>query len=137
MSEMFDPSTRVVNRRREKESLYIGRGTIWGNPFTSIQDRKTKAEFVVKTREQSVELYENYLLTQPTLLYRLPELNGHQLGCFCKPLSCHGDILVRHLKGMLLLRAEFAMPDLAIDWSDPQKIEDLIRYSHLASQMRY
>lgn len=29
------------------------------------------------------------------LLKDLHELKGKTLGCFCKPLSCHGDILVR------------------------------------------
>jgi hypothetical protein len=28
---------------------------------------------------------------------RVLELKGKQLGCFCKPLSCHGDVLAEWL----------------------------------------
>jgi hypothetical protein len=129
----FDSNTSVVNRRTEKETLYIGRGSIWGNPFTAIHDKKTKAEFVVETRQQSIEGYKQYLLRSPALLFRLLELNGHKLGCFCKPQSCHGDILVWALKGMLRMMRDYRVPDGVLDWTDPARIEQLVWYSDLVS----
>jgi hypothetical protein len=125
----FDTATRAVNRRTEQETLYIGRGSIWGNPFTSIQNRQTKAEFIVTTREESVLAYKDYILKSPVLLHRLLELNGHKLGCFCKPKSCHGDILVYLLKGMIrrLNDSRITDPSL-IDWTRPERIQQLLSY---------
>lgn len=131
----FDPKTRVVNRKSEKEEVYIGRGSIWGNPFTSIKDRKTAAEFVVNTREESVQMYKEWILRQPGLLHRLLELNGKVLGCFCKPQSCHGDTLVYLLKGMLRMLEDYRVPDGAIDWSDEDRIKQLVWYSDLVRDM--
>ena len=28
----------------------------------------------------------------------IPELEGMQLGCWCKPFRCHGDILIKLFK---------------------------------------
>lgn len=85
--------TKVVNKYKEPYDVYIGRGSKWGNPFTHIKDRKTKAEFIVKSREESIEKYRQWILSQPNLLNDIHELKGKTLGCFCKPKSCHGDVL--------------------------------------------
>ena len=129
----FDTATRAVNRRTEKETLYIGRGSIWGNRFTCIQNYQTKAEFVVATREESVLAYKDDILKNPTLLCRLLELNGHKLGCFCKPKSCHGDILVYLLKGMICMLNGLRVTSTAVDWSDANRIKQLIWYADLMS----
>ena len=129
----FDTATRAVNRRAEQETLYIGRGSIWGNRFTCIQNYQTKAEFVVATREESVLAYKDDILKSPTLLCRLLELNGHKLGCFCKPKSCHGDILVYLLKGMICMLNGLRVTSTAVDWSDANRIKQLIWYADLMS----
>ena len=92
--------TRVVNKYKESYDVYIGRGSKWGNPFTHISDKKTKAEFIVDTREQVIESYRDCVVKQPQLLKDLHELKGKTLGCFCKPKSCHGDILVELVNGL-------------------------------------
>jgi Domain of unknown function (DUF4326) len=38
-------------------------------------------------------MYRDYLLGRPDLLALLPGLRGKRLGCWCKPLPCHADIL--------------------------------------------
>lgn len=86
--------TKVVNLNKDKYDVYIGRGSKWGNPYTSIKDRKTLAKFVVDTREESIEKYWEHVLGSPELMESHKELEGKTLGCFCKPKSCHGDILV-------------------------------------------
>jgi len=43
-------------------------------------------------------MYEVHIRRSPKLLAALPELVGKRLGCYCKPLACHGDVLVRLLK---------------------------------------
>lgn len=86
--------TRVVNKYKESYDVYIGRGSIWGNPYTHRDLAGTKAQFKTETREEAIEKYREYILQKPELLAKLPELEGKVLGCFCKPQSCHGDVLV-------------------------------------------
>ena len=49
------------------------------------------------TREQVIQMYELHLRHSPDLIAALPELAGKRLGCYCKPLNCHGDVLVKLL----------------------------------------
>ena len=86
-------TTRVVNRRVEPFDIYIGRGSIWGNPYTHLAG-PTQAKFSVPSREIAIEKYREYLMARPDLLAKIPELKDKVLGCYCKPAACHGDILV-------------------------------------------
>lgn len=84
--------TEVVNKRDRLYDVYIGRGSIWGNPFT-----------VEKYgRDGCIDKYEHYirdkLQNNPELWQELQKLEGKVLGCFCKPKRCHGDILVKILE---------------------------------------
>lgn len=78
----------VVNKYKEPFDVYIGRGSIWGNPFP-MQD-KTDAE-----RERVIAEYEAYIRNDPFLRSQIPSLAGKTLGCFCKPKHCHGDVIVK------------------------------------------
>lgn len=87
--------TTIVNINRTKEyDVYCGRGSKWGNPFTHIKDRETKATFIVNTRSEAIAKYKEWILTQPELLDSLDELKDKVLGCFCLPKSCHCEVLV-------------------------------------------
>ena len=77
--------TKVVNKYHEEYDIYIGRGSIWGNPFVIGIDGD---------REEVIKKYREYIMRSPDLLAALPKLKGKTLGCFCKPKSCHGGILV-------------------------------------------
>ena len=90
-------NTKVVNIKKQKCDVYIGRGSKWGNPYTHLKTQ-TLAEFKVDTREESIERYKEYVLNNKYLLSCLNELYGQKLGCYCKPLPCHGDILVELVK---------------------------------------
>ena len=85
---------RVVNLNKEDYDVFIGRGSKWGNPFTHIKDKLTLATHIVETREEAIEKYREYILDNEELMNSLDELDGKVLGCYCKPLSCHGDILL-------------------------------------------
>lgn len=76
--------TRVVDKRIAPYDVYIGRGSKWENPFIVGKHGD---------REHVVEMYRAWICTQPQLLKDIHELKGKTLGCFCKPLPCHGDIL--------------------------------------------
>jgi hypothetical protein len=84
----------VVHCKRAAFDVYIGRPGIWGNPFSFKPN--TRARYVLPTREEALAAYEEWLLAQPALVAKVKaELKGKVLGCWCAPLSCHGDILTR------------------------------------------
>ena len=89
--------TTVVHCKKDPYDVYIGRPSIWGNPFTHKPD--TTAQVTVSTREHAIQLYEKHLLDSPELLAKLPELKGKVLGCWCKPNACHGDVLAAYADG--------------------------------------
>lgn len=88
--------TTVINiHDYGKYDVFIGRTSIWGNPYS--HKSGTLAKFKTKTRKESIDKYEEYIRNSPELISKLPELHNKTLGCFCKPLSCHGDILIKLL----------------------------------------
>lgn len=78
---------KVVHCKREPYDVYIGRGSIWGNPFRLGPEC---------SREQSIQQYREYLQNTPELLKKVRELRGKVLGCWCSPKPCHGDVLVEY-----------------------------------------
>ena len=76
--------TTVVHCKKEPYDTYIGRPSKWGNPFIVGKDG---------TREEVIQKYREWLLSQDELLASLPELKGRRLGCWCAPKACHGDVL--------------------------------------------
>lgn len=81
--ELFE-KTRVVHFKKDPYDIYCGRPSKWGNPFTIGKDG---------TRKEVIEKYRQWIKNQPELLKSLPELKGKTLGCWCKPLACHCDVL--------------------------------------------
>jgi hypothetical protein len=99
--------TKVVNVKNERCDIYIGRRDTrlhFGNPFTHLPVKNTRAGIQVGTREEAVEAYRKWLkgeayqdydqVRKEWILQRLPELKDKVLGCHCVPLLCHGNILV-------------------------------------------
>lgn len=89
--------TKLVNLNKEPYDIYIGRGSKWGCPFTTIKNRPTLAKEIVDSKEEALAKYKEYVLASPELMEALDELEGKILGCFCKPEKCHGDILLELL----------------------------------------
>lgn len=88
--------TRVINLKNTKDyTVYIGRPGYFGNPFLVGKDGDRK-EVLLKYKEY----FYSRLKTDPEFLKRIKELKGKILGCFCKPLLCHGDIIVEFLEGV-------------------------------------
>lgn len=77
-------TTKVVHCKKSKFDVYIGRPSIWGNPFEMGKDG---------TREEVIQKYRDWFLTQPDLQRRIGELKGKTLACWCSPKACHGDVL--------------------------------------------
>lgn len=68
-------------------SVYIGRGSLFGNPFRLAVDGN---------REQVIAMFQDHLDKNPELQAAVKsQLKGKNLVCFCAPLACHGDILLK------------------------------------------
>lgn len=89
--------TKVVNLRFAPYDVYIGRAGkgkdgYFGNPI------KLKPG---ESRGSTIEKYKIYfynrIQTDEEFKKKVLELQGKTLGCFCKPNSCHGDVIKEYL----------------------------------------
>lgn len=98
-TKKLNPVNKVVHCKKEPYDVYIGRPSKWGNPFTHLLS-DTKALYKVTTRLEAVKAYEKWITEGDGqhLLKDLHELKDKILGCWCSPLPCHGDILIKLLK---------------------------------------
>lgn len=76
--------TTVVNLNKSNYNVYIGRGSKWGNPFVIGKDG---------TRKEVIDKFRAYAINKGLHKEAKRELKDKVLGCFCKPASCHGDLL--------------------------------------------
>ena len=81
--------TIVVNIRHDMYDVYIGRPSIWGNPYI-IGKHGDREEVIQKYKTKIM----NDLEKNPELKDQLKELKGKVLGCYCWPEACHGDVLI-------------------------------------------
>lgn len=81
---------------KDPNHIYIGRNNVYVNgTFNS----KWRNRFSVKKygRDGCLKEYEKFIRENKELLGQIDELDGKVLGCWCKPLPCHGDILLKIL----------------------------------------
>lgn len=83
-------TTTVVNMRTDEYDVRIDRATRWGNPFVISS---------TLTRKQVIAKYATYLadeiLAGNITQSDIKSLRDKRLGCWCAPLSCHGDVLAK------------------------------------------
>ena len=84
--------TTIVNIKKHKCDVYIGRGSPFGNPFR-IGDHGDREQVLAKYRT-----YFKRRLTDQSFRDKVLSLKGKVLGCWCKPLLCHGDVIVEYLE---------------------------------------
>jgi hypothetical protein len=98
---------KVIHKKdadKYEEVIYVGRGSALGNPYTSIKGRDTLAQFVVDSRKESIDSFRKYLLeciekkeekvcNLLNQIYALALEGEVCLSCYCKPKSCHGDVI--------------------------------------------
>ena len=80
---IIPPGAVYIGRRNARYRLPVSK---WGNPF-SIKREADRAE--------AIAAYERWLQSQRPLMEALHELSGLDLVCWCAPLPCHGDVLLR------------------------------------------
>jgi len=92
------------NKDKYDNVIYVGRGSVLGNPYTSIKGRETLAEFVVDSRKESIEKFREYLLNsiegknknvcdELNRIYLEAMKGDVYLSCYCFPRSCHADVI--------------------------------------------
>jgi hypothetical protein len=91
----FKPYSKYwYNQPPNSPYVYIGRFVRFWIPVTSkwhnfpLKNKDDMAE-----RLQSIKYYREIHLPKSGLLDQIHELKGKILGCWCKPLPCHGDVL--------------------------------------------
>lgn len=82
--------TIVVNKKYKCGTIYIGRGSKFGNKYVIGPDG---------TREDVIAKHKKDFYNDPELQEAVwNELTGEILECFCKPLACHGDTYVEYIR---------------------------------------
>jgi hypothetical protein len=61
--------------------------SIWANPFKLTKNHDNLEEVLQK--------YEQMIRTTPLLYDSLYRLSGKELGCWCHPSPCHGNVLIK------------------------------------------
>lgn len=93
----------VVNKYKEPNHIYCGRGSPVGNPFYMDTE---------KERDHVCNLYEDWfkkeMALKPTKLTEfvdnlvlLASMGNINLGCFCAPKRCHCDTIKQYIEEQL------------------------------------
>lgn len=104
---------KVEDHTSHPNNVYIGRGSVLGNPYTHDGKKSSLAKLSFKTREEAINAYKSYfqVMYENDLEFRLTidqiynkYKNGEDiyLQCFCKPLECHGDFIKEFLEKKLI-----------------------------------
>lgn len=81
----------ILNKHKDgmpADAVYVGRGSIWGNPFV-IGQHGNRDEVCDKHR---LHLWQQIKQGDITLA-ELAALHGKDLVCFCAPMRCHGNTI--------------------------------------------
>lgn len=79
---------RILNQKvhgTPRGAVYVGRPSKFGNPF----DVKTYG------RGKCIELYREWIKTQPLLIKEIEKLKGKDLVCWCWPEPCHAEVIMQ------------------------------------------
>lgn len=100
-----------LNEEHSGENVFdVSRPNIFGNPFTHIKSKETKALVKVKTREEAISLYEpyfesminnneNFRLEWDRMFEMYNKYDVIYIGCYCHlNEECHSDIIIKKLR---------------------------------------
>lgn len=84
---MILPVPTVVNVKSVPHDVYIGLGSMWGNPYANTMPRGA----AIKAYEKRLRRF----MEDPGWRVELKALAGKKIGCHCSPQPCHGDVIVK------------------------------------------
>jgi hypothetical protein len=106
------PKTSIVNVKTAEFDVYIGRVarfakdprcheySHFANPYsvtrlllTTMGEEKARAHVIEQFRRHLLNCLEQ---DPGTWIPRLRAVKGKVLGCWCKPLACHGDVVAEY-----------------------------------------
>lgn len=104
---------RTKGWRMPEGALYVGRGTMWGNPFVVEQGvgawyvTQPGTSFVSEplddrrsAHETACKLYRDYILGSTRAPLIRSDLRGKNLACWCPlDMPCHADVLLEVANG--------------------------------------
>lgn len=73
-------------------SLYMGGWRLPGSPLANPFKVDSKCK---DSRSIAIQQYETMIRSRPDLMELVRSLKGKTLCCWCKPLPCHGDVLLK------------------------------------------
>lgn len=91
----------VVNKyhvKPDEHTVYIGRGSVFGNPFTEGTREEMIAEYKTYFHKECLKPRSPLKEGVDTLFDRMMDGENLKLMCFCKPKACHGDVIKDYLQ---------------------------------------
>lgn len=89
---------KVVHCKKEPYDIYIGRPSLWGNPWIlkNPQNDKERDEVCDKFEDWLKGEYNGPFDSQREFIIKnIHILKGKVLGCWCAPKRCHGEVLLK------------------------------------------
>ena len=92
----------------------VHRPYVFGNPYTHIKNKETKALIIVKDRDEAIKLYEpffekmlkidvNFQNEWKKLVDAYYKFDEIYIGCYCSlKETCHADIIIKKLNQYIL-----------------------------------
>lgn len=115
-----DPNNVYIGRRGIvfiNNVRYPAKDSIYANPY---KVSKTL------TREDVIRMYRDYIVKKISLgEIDIEALRGKNLGCWCKPEACHGDVLIELLESDDTVR-DLSIEDKAVDSGDRKDETDIV-----------
>jgi hypothetical protein len=95
----------VVNKYKEPNHIYCGRGSALGNPFPMKNESerdKVCDKYEVYFKEQVQVLKNESMLKELRVIYKQALKGDVNLGCFCSPKRCHCETIKEFIEKQLL-----------------------------------
>lgn len=106
-------NSKIEDYTSHPNNIYIGRGSILGNPYTHNGVKSSLAKLSFPTRKEAIDAYKMYFkamyekdlefkLTVDAIYEKYKNGEDIYLQCFCKPLDCHGDYIKEYMEKRLI-----------------------------------
>ena len=86
----------IVNKYKEPNHIYCGRGSPLGNPFpiTDVNDRDRVCDMYADYFKQKVYIERNpTMIDELYYIFNEAQKGDINLGCFCSPKRCHCETI--------------------------------------------
>ena len=93
----------VVNKYKEPNHIYCGRGSPVGNPYLISKhlDRDTVCDLYEKWFNKEMLKKYSTVTSFVNNLVALAHIQDINLGCFCAPRKCHCDTIKKYIDNQL------------------------------------